>query len=124
MVSMERSPAAQPTSDETNAERLAPKDVSRKLRRFMENLLFASAEPPEEKAVRRSRILLRRGQFANPDIAEAHGLAVVLLICRGALQRVPTLSATPSPPEIESRLTDPPPQSLQGTRPNCAANRQ
>src|SRR2546425_2744394 len=78
MVSMERSPAAQPTSDETNAERLAPKDVSRKLRRFMENLLLASAEPPEEKAVRRSRILLRRGQIANQDVTKSDGAAVVL----------------------------------------------
>src|SRR3989442_6400386 len=107
MVSMERSPAAQPTSDETNAERLAPKDVSRKLRRFMENLLFASAEPPEEKAVRRSRILLRRGQIANQDVAEADRVAVVLqrkrqffrmrliwrLNCRHARHRVPTPSA-------------------------------
>src|SRR6266581_595508 len=96
MVSMEWSPAAQPTSDETNAERLAPKDVSRKLRRFMENLLFASAEPPEEKAVSRSRILLRRGQFANPNVTKSDRVAVVLLICRGALQRVPTFRCSES----------------------------
>src|SRR5438876_8568020 len=112
MVSMERSPAAQPTPDETKAERLAPKEVSRKLRRFMENLLLASAEPPNKKAVRRSRILLRRRQFVNPDVAKADRIAVVLqrkrqffrmrligrLICRGALQRVPTLSAYCSEP--------------------------
>src|SRR2546427_11294610 len=114
MVSMERSPAAQPAPDETNADRLAPKDVSRKLRRFMENLLFASAEPPEEKAVRRSRILLRRGQFANQDVTKSDGAAVILqaerqffgmrligrLICRGALQSPRFPLTTPSPPEI------------------------
>ena len=61
--------------------------------RSLEAMLFASAEPPEEKAVRRSRILLRRRQFVNPDVTKSDRIAVVLLICRGALQRVPTLSA-------------------------------